>query len=528
MMSMKRKELIKTATLLVKLHCGSLINYENGIKLNKDYIFRGVPMFEDFNLKKDKAIYIQIYEYLKKMILDGMLPKNSKLPSTRELAEIIKVSRNSIIKSYELLEDDGLIYKIIDKGTFVSELQIINENNWRIDWFKQLNDYTFKANKLDIVKTELTYKKGMISFKSIAPDERLFDVDEIKKSFLNRISLEGEKLLNYGYAQGYKPLIDYLLVYMESKGVDTSNKKILITNGFTEGFDILLSCVTNPGDKIICENPTHNTALKLMKLHNLNIIGVPMDKDGIKINELKKLITKDIKLSYLIPSYHNPTGLVMPHEKRVSVYNILRENNIPIIEDGFNEELQHLSSHIAPIAAFGGKTNGVVYIGSLSKILFPGLRIGWIFGDADLIDMLESVKRSRNIHTSFLDQALLYEYFINGYFEKYLKKIRKFYKDKFEIAMNLAKKYIPNEHIYGNGGLHIFIKLKGINSRELLDICYSKGVVFLPGDIFFIDESGNDTIRLGFSRVADDKMEKGFKIIGESIIEIRNKKTSIT
>ncbi|MCY6355254.1 MocR-like pyridoxine biosynthesis transcription factor PdxR [Clostridium sp. ZS2-4] len=477
-------------------------------------------MFADICLKGEIPIYIQINNHIKEMIEKGMLPTGSKLPSSRELGKILNVSRNSVIKAYESLEDSGLVYTLKGKGTFVSDVKIISEDRWTIDWQNKINDYAIASEELDIIKTELKYKKGMISFKSIAPDETLFDIEEFKRAFMNRISIEGEKILNYGYAQGYKPLIDYLMEYMKSKGVNIANKDILITNGFTEGFDIVLSSLTEKGDKVICENPTHNTALKIMRLKGIDIIGITMEQDGLNAQELEKVLQQNqVKMAYLVPSYHNPTGIVMPSEKREKIYNIFKEYNVPIIEDGFNEELLHLSSHIAPMAAFCGEGNGIIYIGSFSKILFPGIRIGWVLADKGLINTLESVKRSRNIHTSFLDQALLYEYLKSGSFEKYLKKVRNFYKEKYNLAMELAEKYIPYEAILGDGGLHIFIKLRGINSREVLKKCYKKGVLFTPGDIFYTDNSGENTLRLGFSRVSEEDMEKGFRIIGECIKE---------
>lgn len=475
-------------------------------------------MFLDIKINKKFPIYIQIYNHIKEMIEKGMLPHNNKLPSTRELSKMLKISRNSIIKAYELLEDYGLVYTLKGKGTFISNIKVTLKNNWTINWSNSINNYAKQAENLDIIKSEVKYKQGMISFKSIAPDGRLFDIDEFKKAFLNRFSIEKDKILNYGYAQGYKPLIDFLLNYMKDKGINTTNKDILITNGFTEGFDICLSSITNKGDKILCENPTHNTAIKIMKLNKLNIVGIPMMKDGIDEEILKNtLIKHKIKISYFVPSYHNPTGIVMSSEKRERVYNILRKHNVPIIEDGFNEELLHLGSHIAPIATFCGNGNSVIYIGSFSKILFPGIRIGWILGDKNLIGTLESVKRGRNIHTSFLDQALLYEYLKSSSFQKYLKKSRKFYRQKYIFAINAAKKYIPCESITGDGGLHIFIKLNNLNSRTLLKECYKNGVIFLPGDIFYTDNSGSNTLRLGFSRVSYEDIEKGFKIIGKCI-----------
>lgn len=473
-------------------------------------------IFSSFDLNHGEPIYVQIENQIKNMILKGMITKGSKLPSTRELSQVLKVSRNAVVSAYEELETKGYLYSVKGKGTFVKEADTLSTSKWDINWEDITNDYARLSQDLDIVKKEIPWEKGIISFKSISPQGELFDVDEFKKAFLNRISLEGHKILNYGYAQGYKPLIDYLLCYMEGKGADIKNKDIIITNGFTEGLDMILSSFTKEGDNILCENPTHNTAIKLMKVHELNIVGVDMKEDGMDLSVLEsKLENNKIKLAYIIPSYHNPTGIVMKPEKRYEVYNLFRKYQVPIIEDGFNEELLYTGSHISPIAALGGESNGVIYIGSFSKILFPGIRIGWILGDKKLINILESVKRCKNIHSSFLDQAVFYDYLNSGSFEKYMKKIRKFYKEKYEFALSCVKKYIKAEDIWGEGGLHIFIKFKEINTRKLLDRCYKKGVIFTPGDIFYTDNSGGNTLRLGFSRLNFEEIEKGIKIIGE-------------
>ena len=184
------------------------------------------------------------------MIAKGLLPHNSKLPSTRELSLILKVSRNSIISAYEELKSEGIIYSVSGKGTFVNSENTIIESHWKLDYKNFENDYMKISNDMDIMKNEVRWKAGQISFKSISPDGELFDMEELKKSFLNRFNLEGHKLLNYGYAQGYKPLIDYLHGYMNKKGVNTYGKDILMVNGFTEGLNLIISTLTNKGDYI--------------------------------------------------------------------------------------------------------------------------------------------------------------------------------------------------------------------------------------------------------------------------------------
>ena len=266
-------------------------------------------IFSSFKINDKEKIHVQIERHIKDNIEKGILKKGSKLPSTREVSKFLSISRNSVILAYELLESEGIIESVKGKGTFVAVENKSSKGDLHINWEDMISDYGNICEELDIVKNELPWKKGMISFKSIAPDESLFDLEEFKRAFLSVFSVEGDKLLNYGYAKGYKPLIDYLKEYMRKKGVDVENKDILITNGFTEGFDILLSTLTNKGDTIVCEEPTHNTAIKIMKSHGLNIKSVKMDADGINTKLLDEALNEcSAKLVYLIPSYHNPTG----------------------------------------------------------------------------------------------------------------------------------------------------------------------------------------------------------------------------
>jgi DNA-binding transcriptional MocR family regulator len=474
-------------------------------------------VFNDFKIIEGRPVYIQLKEYLKRMITNGHLPLHQKLPSTRELSSLLSISRNTVLTAYGDLEQEGYIYAVKGKGNFVSQVQTSKASSIQLNWTEQLNKQTFLANDLDLMKKGSYSNKESISFTSIAPDETLFDVDNFKRAFINRMSLEGDKVLNYGYAKGYKPLIDYLLHYMEMKGVDLTNKDILITNGFTEGLELLLSSLNKKHGRILCENPTHHSALKLFHLHGFEIHGIEMDDDGINVKSLEQSLSqREYDCAYLIPSYHNPTGIVTSSEKRMEIMNLFSKFKLPIIEDGFNEELRYSGSHLAPLVSFAGTGNNVIYISSFSKILFPGLRVGWILADKDLIYYLESVKRARTIHTSTLDQAVLFQYLHEGYFEKYVKKAKSVYKKKYELALQCCKLFIPFIRLTGDGGLHLFIELEEtIDSRKLLEKCYQKGVVFSPGDVFYTDGSGSNTFRLGFSRLKETEIIQGIKTIGE-------------
>ncbi|MFB5763946.1 aminotransferase-like domain-containing protein [Paenibacillus medicaginis] len=488
-------------------------------------------MFQDFILVDDRPVTIQVKEYVKRLIIKGALQADQKLPSTREMSGLLKVSRNTVIAAYEGLEDDGFAYTIPGKGSYVAAMVgHLAANNggadgstaWQIDWKARMNEYAVSAVELDMMKQGIRAKKGIISFTSIAPDEQLFDLGDIRRAFLDRMAIEGQVLLNYGYAKGYKPLLNHLMRYMENKGVDICGKDMLITSGFTEGFDMVLSALRPSARRgaVICENPTHHTALKNLKLQGFEITGIPMERDGMNVELLEAVLQKQpnhFDLAYLTPSYHNPTGIVMSPAKRSAVMKLLMRYQIPVIEDGFNEELRYSGAHVAPLISTAGKGNGVIYIGSLSKVLFPGLRVGWVLGDRALIDHLESIKRARTIHTSTIDQSILYQYLLNGNFDKYVKKARMEYKRKYELTKACCKAYLPEAQLSGDGGLHLFLTFpSGVNTYRLLEACTEQGVIFTPGDKFFIQEGeGTNTMRLGFSRVTDENIERGIQIIGQ-------------
>jgi DNA-binding transcriptional MocR family regulator len=483
-------------------------------------------IFLNFKFNNENTKFNQLNNFIKSNIFNGVLKFNDKLPSTRELSQIIKASRNTILKVYNNLEDEGFVEKRKNVGVFVKYKNNLNSTLYKniIGWNNYFSDYMKISNSEDIIKSELKCKKNMISFKSIAPNEKLFNMESLKRAFLDLVSFEGAKIINYGYAKGYIHLIEWLKNYMSKKGVNVENRDILITNGFTEGFDIIIESLTKENDTILIEEPTHNTVIKILKAHKLNIKTIKIDNNGIDIEKMEKIIYKiRPKFVFLTPSYQNPTGTVIEPEKRLLIYQILKRYNIPIIEDGFNEELLYNSSHIPPVSSYSS-SNDIIYLGSFSKILYPGIRIGWILADKFLIDKIESVKRLRNIHTSFLDQGILYYYLKNEDFDKYIRKSRRYYSEKYKLVIKMVNKYINYEYVSGEGGLFIYVKLKNyISSKLLLEECYKSGVIFMPGYVFNVDNKEDSSFRLGFSRVSDEEIKYGIKIIGQVIKKLENK-----
>ncbi|MCG7405941.1 PLP-dependent aminotransferase family protein [Paenibacillus sp. ACRRX] len=476
-------------------------------------------MFQQFKPQAGRSTAVQLKEYIQQFIINGVLQAEQKLPSTRELSLLLNLSRNTVILAYQGLEEDGFVYVRRGNGSYVSAFsKPAAISPCSIDWKRRVNNHARMADSLDIMKRGIRAEEGMIRFTSIAPDEKLFDVDHVKRAFLDRMAIEGSTLLNYGYAKGYKPLIDYLFHYMEKKGVNLKGKDMLITNGFTEGLDIVLSALKRDNGAVLCENPTHHTAIKQFRLQGYDVTGIPMERDGIHLQELERAVqAQSYDCAYVVPSYHNPTGIVMSPAKRLKLLQVMANYDIPIIEDGFNEELRYSGAHVSPLMAAAGRGNNVIYLGSFSKVLFPGLRVGWVLADQELIYYLESIKRARSIHTSTLDQSLLYQYLHNGNMEKYVKRARAVYRQKYEWTKQCCETYIPYAKLSGDGGLHLFIEFDAaFDTSVLLEACARQGVLFTPGDQFYTNGLGQHAMRIGFSRLTAEEISQGIRIIGDT------------
>lgn len=469
-------------------------------------------IFSGLDLKnvKKKGMYLE--NYFKNNIEQGIFPKNTKLPSTRELAEILSVSRNTCIKVYNLLSEQDYLRFEKGKGTYVSYIKKEDENIEKIDYEKYMSTEAKRLLTEDLVKKSESIK---ISFKSIGPRGQIFFTNEIKKSFLRKISMEEGRLFSYGNAWGYPALRTYFKKYMESKGVSMENREILITNGATEGISLICEALISEGDLVITESPTHDASLKIIRHFKGDIIGIDRNVDTLDLLLMEDIIKRlNPKFIFVIPSYHNPLGSVMTIENRMDFLKLVEKYKIPVVEDGFSEELIESYGHPSPLVGLSN-SNLITYVGSFSKVLFPGLRIGWVCADKKLIESLVSLKRLRNLHTSYIDQSIMEDYLKQGDFKAYLKRVRSYYGEKKEFVELVLNEELKEAKILGNNGIYVFLKLE-VNVEKLLKECKSEGLDFTLGSEFYPDKSKSyGTIRLGISHLGKDEIREGIRIIKE-------------
>lgn len=476
-----------------------------------------------------EPLYKQIYSRIIDLIEKNVLKPGDKLPSSRKLANQLGVNRTTVYKAYEELWSKGFTecrqgsYSYIRKRVEVKTHSAVNKKI--IDWSRKIT-----TDSKDLTTNVLLHKnhakeKGTIDFVSLSPDPRLIPAEKFRKCLNHVLIEEKESLLSYGDELGYKPLRNFIVEQMRQHSVHITEDEIILTNGCQNGIELLLKLLVKPGDKIITELPTYSSAIPLFKNYSGKIIGIPVTANGMDLRALENAIKKEKPaLIYTVPNFQNPTGCTTPQVYREELLKLCQSYKLPIIEDGFSEEMKYYGKNILPIKSMD-KQNLVFYLGTFSKVLFPGLRIGWIAGDKSCIQHLGSMKRASEISGIPLTQAALSRFCSLGYYELHIKKLHKVYKRRMHTAINAIKEFIPSEkfsHTKPFGGYTIWFEAKNkkIKEEELMSNIFKAGVSVSPGRIFYPEKHNAAAFRISIAKVDENEIVEGMKRIGNVLKKI--------
>ena len=389
-------------------------------------------------------------------------------------------------------------------------------------------DYKF-SNKINRLKPsaireilKATADPNVISFAAGNPSEEAFPINAVQTISEQVLKEDPILALQYGISEGYAPLRE-ILKNMLSKPLctDYSNDDILIVSGAQQALDLAGKVFTNEGDVILCENPSFVGALNSFKANGAELAGVELESDGVNIEKLEKVISenKNVKAFYIIPNFQNPSGITTSLEKRKAVYDICAKNNIIIIEDNPYGDLRFSGDDVPPIKSFD-KDGIVVYCGSFSKVLSPGIRVGHITAAKEIINRLVVAKQSSDVHTSMWPQLICYNFLAKYDFDEHLKKLRSIYRHKCELMLNKIDECFNPDfvHTVPEGGL--FIWCTAPNNVDIMEFCQKtvqKNVAVVPGTAFlpYEDRETTHSFRLNFSTPSDSEIVKGIKLLGE-------------
>ncbi|AMO21716.1 PLP-dependent aminotransferase family protein [Ramlibacter solisilvae] len=393
------------------------------------------------------------------------------------------------------------------------------------------------ATRLNNVETsairelfKLLGKPGIISFAGGFPDSAMFDVPGIKESAAKALAEEPGAALQYGATEGYEPLRTQLAHFMQAKGAqDVEPQGLIVTTGSQQALDLLGKTMISPGDKVIVEAPTFLATIQCFRLYGADLVTAPVDAHGVQTDKLEKLIAEHKpKLVYLIPTFGNPSGAMLSRERRLKVLELAKKYKTLVVEDDPYGDLYFGEAPPPSILALSREVPGsrewIAHCGSLSKVLSPGLRVGWLVAQPELLAKATMCKQFSDAHTSTFAQATAAQYLKSGRMPDTLHRVRQVYAERAKAMGDALQKDLGDaiEFTRPNGGLFFWARLTGNggklkDSGELAKRAIEKGVAFVPGAPFFATNPDLSTLRLSFATVGVDKIVEGVGRLGAAV-----------
>ncbi len=360
----------------------------------------------------------------------------------------------------------------------------------------------------------------VVSLSAGNPSPEAFPSKEIAEISAKIFAENPTSVLQYSVTEGYTPLREYLKDYLKSsQNIGSEKDEILITSGAQQVMDLCSKALLNEDDVVVCEAPSFIGSLNTFRSYNGRLAGVTVEPDGMNIEELENALksNKNVKFIYTIPNYQNPSGVTMSLEKRKKLYELALKYSVLILEDNPYGELRYSGEPLPSIKSFD--TEGIViYAGSFSKVVAPGLRVAYTVAPREIFQKLVVCKQGSDVHTNIWAQRICYEFIANYDFEGHLEKLRSIYRKKADFCMELLDKYAPKIKYHKiDGGLFIWCSLpEGTDMPEFCKTAVENKVCVVPGNAFLTDENqSSQCFRINFSTPDDVQLEKGIKILGK-------------
>ena len=393
------------------------------------------------------------------------------------------------------------------------------------------------ADRLNHVETsairelfKLLGKPGIISFAGGFPDSAMFDVDGIRAATERALTEEPGAALQYGATEGYQPLREQLSAFMASKGAQgVAPEQLIVTTGSQQALDLLGKTMIGPGDKVIVEGPTFLATIQCFRLYGAEVISAPIDVDGVQVGALEKLIAEHRpKLVYLIPTFGNPSGATLSLERRKKVLELAVKYQTLLVEDDPYGDLYFGEAPPPSLLALShevpGSRDWLAHCGSLSKVLSPGLRVGWLIAPPELLAKAVMCKQFSDAHTSTFAQATAAQYLKAGRMPATLANVRAVYAERAQALCDALRQELGDavEFVQPQGGLFVWLRLTGAGGKQqdataLAKAAIEKGVAFVPGTPFFAQNPDPATLRLSFATADVAKIREGVARLAQAL-----------
>lgn len=462
-----------------------------------------------------KAIYKQLAEYIESGIADGTFPPDKPLPSERYLAKELNVNRSTVVAAYDELEANGLIERNRGSGTTISKdiWGLAKKRIPRRNRYIEAGSFLPNLPVTQRIRNE-TVDHKLINLASGELSQDLFPMDFLREITSTR-SFIGS--LGYDHPQGSAILRNTLTEHVNKyRGIETNPSSILITSGAQQALHLVVQCLLKPGDAVAIEDPSYTYNLPIFKSAGLKVYYLPVDQDGINPEYLLSLYKKHrIRMIFLNPDYHNPTGSQLNETQRKAILEISSEHGIPVVEDDPYSLTSFTGNKIPTLKSMDVHGN-VLYISSLSKIVASGLRIGRIIGPKSVIERLSDAKQQIDFGHSSFTQWIANDFMESSNFQSHIEKLRKELEKRRNQIVTSLNFYLKDQVEFSipEGGIHIWVKLKkDYNEMQLLEESIKRGVIYVPGSTM---GSKKGYVRFTFAREDEKSIAEGIKRFAEA------------
>ena len=362
----------------------------------------------------------------------------------------------------------------------------------------------------------------VISFGGGLPAWELFPVNQIKEITDAILDGDGPSILQYGTSEGYHPLRKAVSERYKKKGFSITQGNVLITSGAQQGIDLVSKLFIDKGDIVVVGDPTFLTALQSFSLFQAEFLPVPLDREGMMVELLPEILENHtVKFIYVMPNFQNPSGITFSLKRRERLMEIAQEFKVPILEDDAYGELRYSGEALPALKAIDSE-NQVIYLGSFSKVLSPGIRVSALIAPEEIVEKLVFAKQAADLHTDNLAQRIVYEFLRRDLLNAHIELIVDCYRKRRDAMLQAMERYLPEEvrWIKPDGGIFLWTTLpRGLNSMELFEKAVKAKVAYVPGSCYYAKGGGDNDIRLNFTACDEEKIAVGIERLSKMIIE---------
>jgi DNA-binding transcriptional MocR family regulator len=487
-------------------------------------------------------IYLQIRNQLCEMILDGTLSEGSRLPPERKMAAALGVNRSTVVNAYRELAADGLVEARVGRGTTVCRPPVVSTAELPVgeapgseaapphllvwgEYFVPRSEGARDPLLRDLMA--LLTRADTISFAAGIPAPELYPLDDFRQAMAHVLNMAGQTLLQPCPIEGYYPLRQTIARRMACRGATVRAENILIVTGSQQGLDLIARAFLKAGDEVVVEAPSYLGALQIFSAAGTRLLGVPLDEEGMRLDILENILIRyRPKLIYTLPTFQNPSGCTMVPRRRLRLLELARRHRVPIVEDDPYGELYYNGQPPFPLLTLD-QDGYVIYLSTFSKILFPGLRLGWVAAPRPVVERLSQIKQLADLHCSTLIQGAVHEFCQRGALDKHLDRVRDLYRQRRDAMLAALTKHGPAglEWDEPQGGFNLWCRLPpGLKARQLMAEAARQSVALVPGEVFYPDGGGQEEMRLNFSCPPVALIEEGIQRLSAAMATLMRRR----